>query len=449
MNTKPGFYVIWLVSGTLIAQTSIGFKNSRDVEDLKDYRLPTWGYTSLLFHFRLDGSFSDFKYLDDDRENSNFFGTFYPWLAHYRESEKSVFDFTGSMGISYHYQRDKTNDIHFEENRSENRYLRYFLAGRWQRYMGKQPFLLLSGHISGSYSEIEKDTNILGVEETTRETPKSFHGIWQVGIGIGRIRNVTPVIRALRFRERLHALGKSGLLTGEDVQFLAQTMAKLSGFHRVYDRYGKYFWDKVYENIDIPNLSPFEVSYLAESLDEHIGVRWQGWDASIGFLFASDYYHFPSDHPEDDVDTKKLGFFTQARWYTNLTLNHQLGFEGTASYSHFLEDHPDLDSEVHFGAMIEYRWVVCDRVLWENRFRVFLASSKGLKENATGSARNNKKNYLFDSMFQFYIENDLALTTGMSMHIRQDENVESERLESSMWRMNMGLTYYLDRKLLY
>ncbi len=79
----------------------------------------------------------------------------------------------------------------------------------------------------------------------------------RVGIGMGRVRIVTPVIRALRVRERLHAVPQTRL-SDEQVQTAARQLARRPGYESVYDRPDKFFWRDFFENVGATDQTPFD-----------------------------------------------------------------------------------------------------------------------------------------------------------------------------------------------
>jgi Tat protein secretion system quality control protein TatD with DNase activity len=98
------------------------------------------------------------------------------------------------------------------------------------------------------------------------------------GIGIGRSRDVTPLIRAQRLSERLEALGRPPL-SAHQVQQVAQVLAREEGYRIVFDRPDRSFWRDVLEPMlpKIPRAVAHCFTGEHESLREYLAMGlWIG-----------------------------------------------------------------------------------------------------------------------------------------------------------------------------
>jgi hypothetical protein len=266
----------------------------------------------------------------------------------------------------------------------------------------------------------------------------------RIGLGLGRKRYVTPVIRALRLSERLAELGKVNLLAPEQILSVAEHFAKRSGYTEVYQRWDRHFWDDLFETIDhAGSLNPYEAHYVADVLDEKTGKRYEGWSVSSGLEFTSTYYH------SGGRDEAILGWFAEAGWYRNLTLTTQLGLEGWADYGVVIaENGGRRDSDGLVRVTPEFLWIVNDRILWESQLEATLIFGKAGRTSSGPRDWFLDKRLNLTSDFTFFVEDNLSLDVGMAYALRIDDEWLSTIRRTDFLIWSLGLTYYLDRRLM-
>ncbi|MGD8779387.1 MAG: hypothetical protein PVH88_10565 [Ignavibacteria bacterium] len=127
-----------------------------------------------------------------------------------------------------------------------------------------------------------------------------------LSIGTGHLRNVTPVVSALRLQERMKQLNLiSSNLTNEEIYSLSQTFAKKNYFEKAYERPGKYFWGDVFSSVPslkktFETLNPFALEYLKEVTEELRFIRREGYfiQANLFFSYYNHYYMHDHGYPE-------------------------------------------------------------------------------------------------------------------------------------------------------
>ena len=196
-----------------IAQTSIGFKNPENIQDILDYRLPTWGYFTLYLNFNANGSSSTDKSESMESENSYYRFNFNPYFNKFQESESNITSLSFSLNPNYQFENresiSKTEYSNDNINERKEIYLGYNINASWKHYLGANQFFITDGSFKGSYYDYRNKKENNTIKTDNKYIFRNYSNLVKLGFGIGRIRNVTPVIRAPRFKEKLGTLGKN------------------------------------------------------------------------------------------------------------------------------------------------------------------------------------------------------------------------------------------------
>jgi hypothetical protein len=426
---------------------SLGFSDPTDTEPISTFRLPDWGYRTLEFGVDFDtrgatGENSSFK---EETFNGRF--NFSPEVERYQESEEEVkhlyLRLTGGWsGSRLRYDKD---DGWSETKRRELRALAD-IETEWKRYLRPGTFFVLAGDAWGSHTvrrteELRHDRD----PEVAEWTDNTYDAEIGLGLGFGRVRDVTPVIQALRVSERLKALGKTRGLNHEQIQRTADRFAMRSGYSKVHDRGAKYFWPDLLEAAGIAgDLTAFEVYYLRDVLSENLGDRLEGWETVVGVSLVD---------REDNWGNRSslLSGFARGRWHRNHSLCHQTGIELRGHLGDFIDGNADRDAAVIISLEANHLWVLADRIVWQPVLsgEVDLERVEG-REGQDPSWRGDQ-DYSLSSDFRFFVEDRTALTWAVAYQIsREDlETFKGERytIHRTSWRVRLALTYYLDRVL--
>jgi hypothetical protein len=466
MRTRTSIIVAAFLSQLLSAQTSIGFRDPLNLRPIRDYRLPAWSYRTLSLDFSFDGSSYNHRYGENPSQfNKNLVTSLNPSFHQYFESESRIRDFTISLRTEYNRADQNNAPSEYSSQRLFEMMLYSFLD--LKHYLYRDFFLMNDIQLDVRY--LNNDYKGPESYETQSETSgysnasqKLFDGQIKLGLGIGRVRNVTPVIRALRLVERLRALGRGDSLSAGAVDSIAQTVSKYAGYSNAYDRPTKYFWRDLYSHFQwAESLKPFEFYYLAETMAENTGTRLEGSDISAGLLLGADSKRYKYGllngsrwhaHPHDLFVP---GFFTQARWYRNLTLNRQIGIE---LMDEFLKNpHPERDydrtniqmidewgafeTSYRWGNLVrlspQFLWMVNDRVLWSTDVT---ASLKHYKRYDT---RYNERSLDLRTSVVVFMENSFSLTTTASAFF--DKSTGYQSTSTRDLALSICLKYYFLR----
>ncbi|MDG5766920.1 hypothetical protein QA596_05535 [Balneolales bacterium ANBcel1] len=431
--------VLLLGSQAVNAQETIGFTDPDQTLHLENYRLPDWGYDLLYLDF--DGSFravNDFN----DWKNRNTAGRINPVYFFYRESEKLVLDARAQlpMQLFRNHQEDPN------ENEITDRQFRTDLAlnGTGRYYFEHLLFGIgqASFDLNTNRRAVDRD---VGVDQFQRRTDSRLQ--LSGGIGYGRVRDVTPVIRALRFNERMNAVGV-GELNDAQIQGMANVFARRTGFNRRYDRPARHFWNEVGQIApdQLGSLSFYEAYFLTETLMETTGQRFQGWDGNATVFV--DHQRFTDEREEDgntlwdlDGSETRIGVNLGGRMFHNLNLEQMFSARaniglGMATYS----DEDDNESLFQVGFEVGHLYNLTDRILIQS------AISNNYEKLGSGDDSVSDRVFRINSAVTYFIENNIAVTGSVAyVHDRRDfGNVYDTR---SDFRLDISLRYYFMRSL--
>ena len=424
----------------------IGLPDPARIRSIAEFRLPSWGYRTIQLGFDLRGSG---KTTNDDYRVKSAEGLviIQPGVSIYSESEDAISDIALIVNGEWSTSRYKDYDWRYPHD-YENRYvaLSADIEGEWKRYLRPSHFLTIAADARGLHELRHTEEQWLDREkEVSDYTYNTYDVDLMIGLGFGRVRDVTPVVRALRLGERLAALGKLPGLSDREVQGVAEHFTRRLGYSRVYSRSGKYFWDDLRDIVDgMDTLTPFETYYVTDVQMENLGDRLEGWEIAAGPSLASREY--------DGRDRNAvLPGFARGTWYRNHTLDHQTGLEIEGKLGRHIDGSADLGAEGSVRFYAEHLWVIADRLVWRPHFSATVAF---LNVDATDERKEwlrADQRYSLNSAFTFYIEDRVSLNSLASFGItRLDrETYDGHRYmrHRTEWRVSLSLTYYLDRTL--
>ncbi|MBN2091571.1 hypothetical protein JW964_18300 [candidate division KSB1 bacterium] len=442
----------FLLSTIILAQTSIGFKNKHHIKPISDYRLPQWGYSTIL----LDGwGMTKSSYNESNHgkaDNFEYQLLMKPSLLGYHESENYIQNYQVNLSLDNHYKTYQINPKLDSNAMRENREMKYDitldLKGSRKQYFLHEGFLL----IDGTYNYIYQDHK---TKEKTAENETDYRGIAndykadiKLGIGFGRIRNISPLIRALRWRERFEALRDSFVITDDKIQLVGQEFSKISGYEVIYDRKEKYFWNNLFNHID-PNqsLTPFETFYLTDVLYENIGERFEGWEISAAL-----------DKMTSKYKAENIGGIMKVEWYKNLSLENQLNMTSSVSYqkNEYKNKSVTLTQQIIFEyhTSVNYLWLLTDRIYWNSRIDHQYFHWRDQNQSPVGFYNKYYKRniYKFSSRLSYYIENGMNFFIDFNYnfndYMEKHSAIKLTRDENShSLQLNFGFHYIFNQKL--
>lgn len=459
-----------------IAQQSIGFSNPENIQPILDYRLPDWGYSNFLldFNFNGDGFFTESQSVPSSRRSTNF--NLNPGYTFIRESEERIFELraNGVFGYNGDYQKIETTLTGQKfENDTDNIRTIFSINPLLKEYVNRSVFVYGRTPFTLDYRRLENldktdgsiTDNRVSIDRRITATPR-------IGIGFGRVRNVTPIIRAIRLSERLKTVNSGINFNEGDIQSSADQFTRLEGYQRNYDRPSKYFWSDLNDVVstDLEKLDAFDMLYLTDVLNEALGSRREGWEVITGIAFEYDNtllrdeeeVNQPSPSIVRSTTINKLfGGFVSARWYKNTSLKTQWGLFGDLELQYSMDDEinllGDLKRNLVVSGGVNLLYNISDRFLFEsalsNRyFRTkFEDGVSGPVPPGTSPEFNQWVNDLeLSSSLNYFVENKMVINISVSPSLRHRGNsVSDNRLESRTfyWQVGAGLCYYFQRNL--
>ncbi|MEQ9090275.1 MAG: hypothetical protein RIE52_04250 [Balneola sp.] len=455
----------------LEAQESVGFSDSTDFQYLIDYQLPDWGYSNFYISsagFNSNGTHSFVDQESDnplnraetDRANFNTNVGFFPRYELYRESELRTFSLDVISGISTNFSKSKQEDISGSNtNESEGNFngqsvqSRVSLAHNY--YTSENVFFITNLFADIRYRRDNSESEIDGIvvnEETS--IGRSLNFTPTLGIGFGRIRNVTPIIRAIRFNERYKALG-SNSFSGDEIQNTADTFTRIQGYQSTTDRFQKYFWEDINNGLNgkLDQIGAFDMFYLNDVFDENLGSRFEGYEAA----FSVDYiYSNRLTKQDDQLNNTEPRIFSLNRqanlnfnidWFKNIDLYNQLSIRGYNSLMLPLEESDTEEWTNQTDIIAEWLWIFADRFTLDTNLQTRYSTRK-LKQN-TEDKFGVLSSALRTNLF-YFIENKMAINAGVSLAYNgvnrefSDVKFTDRRF---LWSVNAGVKYYFNRNL--
>lgn len=271
-----------------------------------------------------------------------------------------------------------------------------------------------------------------------------------LGIGIGKMRDVTAVVSAIRFQQRLKQLNllKEDLSEGV-IEDLAQQFYREGYYGEVHVRPAKFFWQDVQstlakDGVSLAGLDQYADSYLREVPDELRFMRREG--AVAGVQLQLQYGNeFLTTFP--GVWNLREGLYTMANFYAQYS--HQLDLNSQLSFSASVSGGPDVLKDSPFkqqysvSGKIGYAYELTDRVVlgayddFNLQFYDASVQEKGLSD-------------IFGASVNYFVEDHVSLSASYSWDYFDNKNmavpVHSETVDNSL---SIGLTYYINRGFLY
>jgi hypothetical protein len=332
----------WKVGDSLFVQQT-GFNTPSLFKEMINYRLPDWGYQAISLDGNLNGN-GTMQYFDGNGEtNSSYNHTLDGFIranfTKYAESELRLFDLKSF--IQFDLNSHKLKETY---NRNSTKKYGLVLNGAMDYYKWKSAeddrFTVQNVDVDIQYkpSFNSGDFNYNGDENQLDYATLDYTLKYKLGFGKGRLRNVTPVIYAIRFQERSEYAGLTSNSSLETLQSLAQQFSKLDGYTKTGYRNEKFFWNDVNRIAGIENNSSvFATNYVQESIFETIGVRKEGRRSSVkaGIEFLGNHRYILESTTTNNYNSYYREVANHSIYsinanfeaYSNKSLNTQIGHE--------------------------------------------------------------------------------------------------------------------------
>ncbi len=271
------------------------------------------------------------------------------------------------------------------------------------------------------------------------------------GIGVGKMRNVTAVVSAIRFQQRLKQLNLlNGDLSESTIEDLAQQFYREAYYGNVHVRPDKFFWQDVQDalakdGVSLAGLNQYADSYLREVPNELRFSRNEGAVAGLNLQvqYANSFASYSGGY-HNLVEA----LYTMANAYAQYS--HQLDLKSQFSFSVNLAAGPNVvrDSPVKqqyiAGASVGYNYELTDRLVLSasNNFNVSFQNM--------GTQGKNLQNSV-DASVNYFLEDRVSLYASYSLDYSDVRNppLSPVRTKTIDNFVNIGVTYYIDRGFIY
>jgi hypothetical protein len=349
----------------------------------------------------------------------------------------------------------------FETDSKRDRYVyQYYLDMSWKEYLSGDVFLsgVMGGQVDygfDTYQTKQTDENL----NRRRIKSRRLQLVPGLGIGFGRIRNVNPVLRALRLNERYKTLTDNSL-SGTEIIRSAEQFSQYTGYQRSYDRPLKYFWDDMNKQTSnrFATLPTFDQFYLNDVFNENLGSRYEGFELS---LFVAYSYENSLTRDSRDYTQNIDRYFSilrfayidiNAKYYKNLTLNHQLYANFYTAYDLPLERIVGIDWRIRSNLDFEWLWILADRWQITNSWNSLYTRSQPKERLVSGFKAYELRSELRSDL-NYYIENRMVITGSFSLnngysYSNNGSAINRINKESRLsWAFTAGIQYFFNRNL--
>ena len=271
-----------------------------------------------------------------------------------------------------------------------------------------------------------------------------------LGVGVGKMRNVTAVVSAIRFQQRLKQLNLlNGDLSEGTIEDLAQQFYREGFYGEVHVRPDKFFWQDVQnalarDGVSLAGLNQYADSYLREVPNELRFMRTEG--AVAGVQLQVEY--------SNQFQTMSPGFwnlaealYTLANIYAQyshqLDLNSQLAFGASLSGGPNIVKDSQGKQQYSASANVAYDYELTDRIVlsayddFNLQFINMAPKARSLSDNLGAS-------------INYFVEDHVSLSASYSWNYFDNDYymapVHGETVDNSV---NIGVTYYINRGFIY
>jgi hypothetical protein len=445
------FLIFIVIAGTVFAQ-SYGLGNTNPSVFTK-YRVPETVLGLAQFNSNLtytssnniiSGNGAGF-YSDQSMFNSAFMYQLTPQYQYLNENDERVFSLNGILDGVYNYQTEKRSDEVNSTNNKQATITLDFSAGYSKYFSPDNLFFNVASKVLVNINEqYNKDETVS--PDDIYEGGKSQQYTLRLGIGWGKVRNVTPVVSAIRFQERLKQLSLLNKdLSENTINNLAQQFAKSDYYDIAYVRPEKYFWQGIEEtlakdSVSLKGLNEYGSTYLHEIPNEIRFLRREGFQASINMQLYYDNYYLSTI-----ANAGGISEYLSAQLNANFEYSHQLNLNSQIRTSLSLSGGPNLaESSIinqEFGSTLNigYDYELTDRFVMSlnNAFSVLFTNKK------QSLPQQRIMNNTFSVSFDYFLEDKISLNSTYSLIYL--ENKYQYMTASNVYNnFKIGITYYFD-----
>ncbi|MEW5799759.1 MAG: hypothetical protein AB1728_12220, partial [Bacteroidota bacterium] len=271
-----------------------------------------------------------------------------------------------------------------------------------------------------------------------------------VGIGIGKMREASPVFFVIRIIERLKDLQVFQRdLTKEEILDIVEIFARKMEYSVNYERFGKYFFGELLEMLVSKGvlkntaLTPYQTLYIFEVQQEQVHLRLFGWSVQVGGYITR------NQREELSSDTSNPKRFLKQD-VNSLQLKAQFGYpfsNNTHFFSSLIFDIPvsSKQKRVDVNATVQLSYELSERISTDLRMSYIRDNSFSYYTPSTYPEWFNYRTITLASWnFNFYIENNMSFYTRFQYSDSRNEQEINASTTMSQWltpQISFGLNY--------
>ncbi|MBI3111257.1 MAG: hypothetical protein HYZ01_06765 [Ignavibacteriales bacterium] len=427
---------------------SYGLGNA-DPSVFSRFRIPDTDLRSIWIASNLSYNSDKFSSLSSGwgNKNSFFFTNLRPSYYLIQETDDRFFHLNSSVGVLYRRSTQEDEGPGLPANYYSK--LNTFetdlqLFGVYRNYTGPgETFYSLESDITVQFVESRRDQPVSSIENQYMGQKQQSYRV-TVGIGSGKMRNVTPVVSALRFQERLKQLNLiSGDLGERTIEALAQQFYRQGYYGQVHVRPDKFFWQEVgrtlsAEGVSLDGINQYGNSYLRETPGELRFERNEGAVGVIGLQFMYDNTYDSNSFPR--IFERFFLLANLSLGYSHeLTLNSQVALNFSVSAGPNLTKNSAVRQLYAADARLGYAYELTDRlvVMFDNRFTLSFSNANRQGRDLTNT---------FSAAISYFVEDQLSLTGSSTWRFTDVKYastfIHEERINNNV---QVGLSYYIWR----
>lgn len=440
------------------AQT-YGLDNT-DPEVFTKFRIPSTDLRALWLNTNVH--FNSNKYINSAKQtpfsdyssneySSNFSYSLSPQYLLLHESEDMYFTISANLNGAYDHNytsHENSQSVSSDKVKQNNYSAIINVSMTLNDYISSSNFFYSTGstiYINMRESKFEQTSG--SASESFRNNKSQNYSI-SLGIGFGKLRNVTPVVTAIRFQERMKQLGLiNSNLSNKTIEDLAMQFFKQPYYSDVHSRPEKYFWKGIddvisKDGISLQGLNMYASAYLRESLNEVRFFRQEGLVAGLNLVLKySNLYEYPLILTEDLT----LAFNPYFTFSHQLNLKSQINFSASFTGGPVISKHSNTRQNYTISVRAGYNYELTDRLVCsvEDDFGYSLINT---------SNQNKSWSDALTLDLSYFVEDDILISSSYRWSYNhatyqgydpgQYPSVVSENLYNTF---DFGVTYYFDR----
>lgn len=374
---------------TVLLSQSIGLDN-RNPDVFTKYKLPQ---TTLHAPYVSFGTYLNNQNTIVAKRNS-FNLNFNPKYTFVEENDDFVL--RNKLSTDYYNMNEKVNNYDYAEGKRYQKILNLNNEIELKKYNNSSTFYAVGANIALSYNDNESTVKMSNTNQENRSYNKIFNQNYSayIGFGFGKLRNVTPIVQAIRFQERLKTIGHiNNDLDDNQIVELAQGISRMDYYPINALRSGKTYWkdfekQNVYNDLALKELSPYQFNYIMETFGENRVARFEGYNLSVnlGVDYSNNISHRNSIDTKYNYLTENISTFLSlnAEYSHQLSLDQQLGLELNLKTFYNLNNKDVKLLSNLINARVNYSYEISDRFIFNltNESSIHLNQAEFINNNS-------------------------------------------------------------------